>query len=79
MAISLEQLNSDIFFQQANLRAERGLSQMQACGRPPEVEFFGNSDEVPRVTELHKAYGNSYNLSLRQKQSNSDIGRPGLY
>src|SRR6516165_6067340 len=52
---------------------------METFGCTPEIEFFGNSDEVPRVTELHKAYSNSYNLSLRQKQSNSDIRLPGLY
>jgi len=52
---------------------------METFGCTPEIEFFGNSDEVPRVTELHKAYSNSYNLSLRQKQSNSDIRLPRLY
>jgi len=54
MTVSLEQLNSDIFFQQANLRAERRLGQMKKFGCTPEIEFFGNSDEVPRVTEFHR-------------------------
>src|SRR5208282_6923761 len=54
MTVSLEQLNSDIFLQQANLRAERWLGQMKKFGCTPEIEFFGNSDEVPRVTEFHR-------------------------
>jgi hypothetical protein len=54
MTVSLEQLNSDIFFQQANLRAERRLGQMKKFGCTPEIEFFGNRDEVPRVTEFHR-------------------------
>jgi len=54
MTVSLEQLNSDIFFQEANLRTERRLGQMKTFGCTPEIEFFGNSDEVPRVTEFHR-------------------------
>jgi hypothetical protein len=54
MTVSLEQLNSDIFFQQANLCAERRLGQMKKFSCTPEIEFFGNSDEVPRVTEFHR-------------------------
>jgi len=54
MAVSLKELNSNIFFQQANLRAERRLGQMKTFGGTPEIEFFGNSDEVPRMTEFHR-------------------------
>jgi hypothetical protein len=54
VTVSLEQLNSDIFFQEANLRTERRLGQMKTFGCPPEIEFFGNSNEVPRVTEFHR-------------------------
>jgi hypothetical protein len=27
---------------------------MQTFGCTPEIEFFGNSDEIARVTEFHK-------------------------
>ena len=48
----------------ANLRAERRLGQVQTFGRPPEIEFFGDGNEIPCVTEFHSGNGNSYNLSL---------------
>jgi hypothetical protein len=38
-----------------------------------EIQLFGNSDEISRVTKFHKKNGNSYNLSRRLKQSNSDL------
>jgi hypothetical protein len=53
MTVSFEQLNSDIFFQQANLRAERWLGQVKTFGRTPEIEFFGDGNKVPCVTEFH--------------------------
>ena len=80
MTVPLEQLNSDIFFQQANLRAERWLGQMKTFCRTPEIEFFGDCNEVACVTEFHRARnGNSYNLSLQQKQSNSQNWVSGFY
>ena len=80
MTVPFEQLSSDIFFQQANLRAERWLGQVKTFGRTPEIEFFGDSHKVPCVTEFHsRSNGNSYNLSLRQKQSNSEIRLSRLY
>ena len=54
MSVSLEQLNSDIFFQPVNLRTEGRLGQMKKFGCTPEIEFFGNSDKVPGVTEFHR-------------------------
>jgi hypothetical protein len=54
MSVSLEQLNSDIFFQPVNLRTEGRLGQMEKFGCTPEIELFGNSDKVPRVTEFHR-------------------------
>jgi len=52
MTVPLEQLNSDIVFQQANLRAERRLGQMKTFSRTPEIKFFGDCNEVRCVTEL---------------------------
>jgi len=44
MTVPFEQLNSDSFFQQANLCAKRWLGQVKSFGRTPEIEFFGNRD-----------------------------------
>ena len=52
MTVPFEQLNSDIFFQQANLCAERWLGQVKSFGRTPEIEFFGDGNKVPCVTEF---------------------------
>jgi hypothetical protein len=80
MTVPFEQLSSDIFFQQANLCAKRWLGQVKTFGRTPEIEFFGDGHKVPCVTEFHRwGNGNSYSLSLRQKQSNSAIRLSGFY
>jgi hypothetical protein len=52
---------------------------MKASGCTPEIELFGNSDEVARVTKFHSDNGNSYNLSLRLEQNNSERRQPALY
>jgi hypothetical protein len=36
-----------------DLLAERRLGSVHAEGRPSEVKFLGNRDEVPKVAELH--------------------------
>src|SRR5437867_6965102 len=80
MTVPFEQLNSDIFFQEANLRAERRLGQVKTFGRTPEIEFLGDGNKVPCVTQFHSGdNGNSYNLLLRQKQSNFAIRLSGFY
>ena len=47
-------MNSDIFFQPVNLHTEGRPGQMKEFGCTPEIEFFGNSDKVPRVTEFDR-------------------------
>ena len=47
-------MNSDIFFQPVNLHPEGRPGQMKKFGCTPEIEFFGNSDKVPRVTEFDR-------------------------
>src|SRR5580693_10483707 len=79
MTVPFEQLNSDSFFQQANLCAKRWLGQVKSFGRTPEIEFFGDGNKVPCVTEFHRGHANSYNLSLRSKQSNSAIRLSEIY
>jgi hypothetical protein len=38
--------------EQANLCAERWLGQVKSFGRTPEIEFFGDGNKVPCVTEF---------------------------
>ena len=80
MTVPLEQLNSDIFFQQANLRAERWLGQMKTFSRTPEIEFFGDCNEVPCVTEFHRGGAIAIAITYRSNRNKvfPRIGCPGF-
>jgi hypothetical protein len=51
-ATSDEQAGTDLLFELADRDAERRLRHPQPLGRPAEVEFFGDGDEIPQVTQL---------------------------
>jgi hypothetical protein len=46
---------------------------MQPCGRPSEVQFFGNDDEAAKVAKLHGYYLPTGYLRLL----GTSCGKPG--
>jgi hypothetical protein len=45
--------NAEIFFELANLAAERGLRDMELFGSTAEVEIFRDGNEVADVSKFH--------------------------
>jgi hypothetical protein len=56
---SLEELDAEFFFKDANLLAERGLSHVQAIGGTAKVKFLGDSNKKAKLTNFH-----NFNLSI---------------
>src|SRR5690606_10209940 len=49
-----------------NLLAERRLGDVEALGRPAEVQLLGDRDEVPEVSELHPLrYADDINIRAK--------------
>jgi hypothetical protein len=51
----VEQRHTQLGFQLSNLLAERRLAEVEAFGCVAEVKGVRYGDDVPQVTELHKA------------------------
>jgi hypothetical protein len=49
-----EQRTSELFFQSANLHAQRRLDNVQTLGRPTEMTLLGNRQEIPQMTQIHR-------------------------
>src|SRR5690242_7425897 len=52
-AVAIEQWRPDLAFQSADLLRQCGLGDEQSLGRTGEVQFVGDSDEVPQITSVH--------------------------
>src|SRR5262249_30723763 len=68
---SLKERVSHLFFKLPYLARQSRLRHAQSLGRPPEMLFFPNGDEVTKVSQFHKN-SNSEKLSVWRNQS---IGR----
>ncbi len=53
---ALEQLYTKPVLQVLDDARQGRLLDMQPCGRPSEVQFFGNDDEAAKVAKLHGYY-----------------------
>ena len=51
-----EQLHVELALQRANLLAERRLLHAEPLGRPRDMPFLGDGDEIAKMTELHVPY-----------------------
>jgi hypothetical protein len=51
----VEEPDPELLLELANLLAERRLADVQALGRPPEMQVFRDGDDVAQVPELHEA------------------------
>ncbi len=50
----VQQRHIHLLLELADLQAQRRLGDVQALGRPREVEFLGDGDEVPEVAKVHR-------------------------
>ena len=48
-----EQLNASFLFQRANLLTQGRLRHVQSTSGSPEMQLFGDRDEISEVTQLH--------------------------
>ena len=53
-AVALEQLHTELGLERADLLAHARLRQVQAIGRPAEVQLLGDGDERAQLPELHR-------------------------
>jgi hypothetical protein len=53
MAIAIQQLRPDVFFQLPDLLAQGRLRSPEARRRTREIELFGNGHEAAQVTQFH--------------------------
>jgi hypothetical protein len=53
VSAALEQLDSELSLKGLDLLAKRWPGHPQALGGSPEVQLFGNGDEVAQLPELH--------------------------
>ena len=52
----LEELDADGALELQDLLREARLGDVEAIGCPPEVELFGDGDEVPELTEIYACH-----------------------
>src|SRR5262249_32641717 len=53
---AIEQPDSELVFELANLLAQRRLCDMQSCGSAAEMQFLGNRNEIAEVSQLHMSW-----------------------
>ena len=51
---AVQQCHIHLLLELADLQAQRRLGDVQALGRPREVEFLGDGDEVAEVARVHR-------------------------
>ncbi|MNN84544.1 hypothetical protein D3C81_2017180 [compost metagenome] len=52
---TFEQARAQFLFKGLDLLAQRWLRDAQLLSRPPEVQLFGNGNEVTQVAQFHEA------------------------
>ena len=52
-AVADEELNPELTFEIADLLRERRSGEMKPLCGPPEMQFFGNGDEVGQLSKFH--------------------------
>src|SRR5438477_9993598 len=50
-----EQRDAQLLFQQTHLLAQCGLGDTRAAGRPCEVQFLGDRNEVAQLAKIHSS------------------------
>src|SRR2546425_774343 len=58
-----EERHAELLLEQTDLMAQCRLSNAGAAGRPCEVQFLGDSDEVAQLAKVHRA------LLLQEKRT----------
>ena len=53
VAMPHEQTNPELFFELANVPAQRGLGDMEAFGRPRDARLVGNRNEGAQMSKIH--------------------------
>jgi hypothetical protein len=61
--IAIEQPHTQGFFQTLNGLGEWRLRHLQAFRRPPEMQFFGDRDELPKLTKFDHGEGATFGIS----------------
>jgi hypothetical protein len=51
--IAIKKASTQFLLQCPDLRAQRGLRNVQSCGRSREIQFLGDRDKVANASELH--------------------------
>ena len=76
---AVEQLDPELFFELADLMAERRLAEMQPLGGAAEVQGFCQRDDVAKVSQLH--CGRSLLQSRRRPRgaAGSGLSSPAHY
>ena len=58
---AVKELDPQLFFELADLMAERRLAQIQPLGSAAEVQRLGQRDDVAKMTQLHTG-GEAYRI-----------------
>jgi len=53
-AVAVEEADLQVAFERLDLLGQRRAGDAEPCGGAAEVQLFGDGDEVPQLTQLHR-------------------------
>jgi len=66
--MAIQQLNSELLLESADLARQHRLGYVQSLCGPAEVQLFGNGDEVPQLAQVHVRARHTPRVSPRDEK-----------